>query len=55
MLNTMDEIITKTRIALQKEPDQEYDILQELYMLGTENFEEQASKYCRKQGWTEPK
>ena len=40
MLNTMDEIITKTRIELEKNPEQAYDILTELYILGQEDAKE---------------
>ena len=54
MLNTIDEIITKTRIELEKHPEEGYDILKDLVMLGEDTFEERASEYCRNQGWSEP-
>ena len=45
MLNTMDEIITKTRIELEKSPEQTYDILAELYILGQEDAKESAGDW----------
>ena len=49
MLNTMDEIIKQTRIELDKNPEQTYDILAELYILGQEDAKEDISSWNKPQ------
>ena len=45
MLNTMDEIIKQTRSELEKHPEQAYDILTELYILGQEDAKESVGDW----------